>query len=65
MEDAIVEGIQLNMKHTPIYINQNTEKMPDFQLFQVGKVANSVAMEKTNLERPLQYSLNEVFQYIN
>ena len=37
-------------------IDQNTEEILDFQL---GKVANSVAMEKTGLERSLQYLLDE------
>ena len=40
-------------------IDQNTDKILDFQLVQVGEVANSVAMEKTELERSLQYLLNE------
>ena len=40
-------------------IDQNTDKILDFQLVRVGEVANSVAMEKTGLERSLQYLLNE------
>ena len=40
-------------------IDQNTEKIFDFQMVQVGEVANSVAMEKTKLERSLKYWLNK------
>ena len=40
-------------------IDQNTDKILDFQLVQVGEVANSIATEKTGLERSLQYLLNE------